>query len=73
MALWIELHCDVDSPGCWNEQNYFPDQGFAPHRRERLVRRVKEMEEKAVIAGWRCIRGRWHCPICALEDTLRNA
>lgn len=65
MALWVELHCDIDGDGCFNIVNHAADAGFVRHNsRELLLQDVRAMERTARTNGWARIKGKWACPKC---------
>lgn len=74
MALWVELHCDIDTADvCYNAQNHFGAMRFVQHARREMSRQVGRLEMDAHKAGWRQIAGRWYCPGCLkARETTRT-
>lgn len=66
MAIWLELRCDLNSPGCYSAQNNGP-MVLSTNVRATVVLNLVSLETQAIAEGWVRIRGGFVCPNCKLN------
>lgn len=67
MSYWVEVHCDVNEPGCIQHLGDYPMRHVTSRGGQATLRGLRELEAEAVEKGWvRLHAGQWACPSCGL-------